>query len=416
MTGVRPQPIPGGPSTRDPGRPGHVLVVGAGLAAVSLCSALRDGGYAGRLTVVGEEPHAPYDRPPLSKEYLLGNREFSEIALRRPDWYSGQDVDLRLGVAALGLDAAARSVELADGSSLTADAIVLATGGRPRRLAVPGGEAAAALRTRDDAEALRAAMVPGARVLVVGAGLIGGEVAASATSRGCRVTLVDPSPLPLERAIGPHAARALHGQHAAHGVNVVCGGVAVVEPDRVSLTTGEAVPTDLLVAGIGITVNTELAAQAGLEVDDGVVVDAGMRTSAADVYAIGDIARVRGVPHRSEHWDNAQRTGQAAARSILGLEPDRPRAPWFWTDRYGTHFEMTGSYDPEALAVPRGEIEAGGGAMFFLRDSRCVGALSLNRPLDVRAAQRMIDQNLEVEPDRLADERTDLRKLLTSRS
>jgi hypothetical protein len=147
-----------------------------------------------------------------------------------------------------------------------------------------------------------------------------------------------------------------------------------------------------------------------------VLVDAGMRTSAGNVYAIGDIARVGGAPHRSEHWDNARRTAEAAARSILGLAPHTPPAPWFWTDRYGTHLEMTGHYDPQALPVPRGQIEAGDGTVFYIRGTRCVGAVSLNRPLDIRAAQRMIDRNIDIEPARLADEQTDLRKLLTPRA
>ena len=149
--------------------------------------------------------------------------------------------------------------------------------------------------------------------------------------------------------------------------------------------------------------------------DNGVLVEAGMRTGAPRVYAIGDIARVAGTPHRSEHWDNARRTADAAARSILGLPPDAPRAPWFWTDRYGTHLEMTGLYDPDAEAVPRGDIEAGAGTVFYVRDGRCVGAVSLDRPLDIRAAQRMIDRDLPVEAERLADQRTDLRKLLAAR-
>lgn len=400
--------------TGGPPRPEHVLVIGAGLAAVSLCAALRDGGFAGRVTVVGDEPWPPYDRPPLSKQYLAGERTLSEIALQPPDWYSEQNIEVRRGVV-VAIDPAACRAELADGPTLAADAVVLATGGRARRLAVPGGESAAVLRTRADAERLRGALVPGARLLIAGAGLIGGEVAATATSHDCRVTLVDPSPLPMEKAVGPHAARGLHAQHANHGVTTVQGGVLAMEPGEVELSTGLRMPADLVLAAIGITVNTELAQDAGLEVDDGVVVDAGMRTSVEHVYAIGDIARIAGARHRSEHWDNARRTAQAAARSILGVAPQTPPAPWFWTDRYGAHFEMTGSYDPGAEAVRRGDIEAGDGTVFYLRDARCVGAVTLRRPLDIRAAQRMIDRGLTVDAARLADEATDLRKLLASR-
>lgn len=395
--------------------PGHVLVTGAGLAAVSLCAALRAGGFTGRLTVVGDEPTPPYDRPPLSKQFLAGAGDAAEIALQPADWYLAQGVDMRLGIPVAAFTPGTGRVELADGTPLSADAVVLATGGRARRLAVPGGEAATVLRTRADAETLRDRLVPGARVLIAGAGLIGAEVAATATGRGCRVTLVDPSPLPLEQAIGPHAARALHAQHAAHGVTVVRGGIVSIEPGRVTLSTAVAVPADVVVAGIGIVPNVGLAEDAGLDVDDGVLVDAGMRTGVPGVYAIGDIARLADS-HRSEHWDNARRTAEAAARSILGQDPEPRRAPWFWTDRYGTHLEMTGFYDPDAEAVPRGDIESGQGTVFYIRDRRCVGAVSLDRPLDIRAAQRMIDRGLPVEVARLADEGTDLRRLLASRA
>ena len=396
--------------------PGHVLVVGAGLAAVSLCAALRAGGFTGRLTVVGDEPVHPYDRPALSKQFLAGDSDAAAIALQPAGWYLGHGIDVRLGVPVAAFDAGTGRVGLADGTTLVADAIVLATGGRARRLTAPGGKSATVLRTRADAEALRDRLLPGVRVLIAGAGLIGAEVAATATRRACQVTLVDPSALPMEHAVGPHAARALHAQHTAHGVTVVRGGVFSVEPGQVTLSTGDVVAADVVVAGIGIVPNVELAEDAGLDVDDGVLVDAGMRTSAPGVYAIGDIARVAGAGHRSEHWDNARRTAEAAARSILGLEPEARRVPWFWTDRYGTHLEMTGLYDPEAEAVPRGDIEAGDGTVFYLRDQRCVGAVSLGRPLDIRAAQRLIDRDVPVEAGRLADETTNLRRLLAARA
>lgn len=404
------------------GPPRHVAVVGAGLAAVSLCAALRAGGFTGRLTVLGDEPGLPYDRPPLSKQFLAGEHA-AEIALQPAEWYASQGIDLRMGLTVGALDAESGRLELADGSALAADTVVLATGGRARRLTAPGSETAVVLRTRADAEALRERLVPGTRVLIAGAGLIGAEVAATAVRRGCRVTLVDPNPLPMEQVIGPPAARALHAQHAAHGVPVIRGAVFAVEPGKVTLSTRESVPADLVVAGIGMVPNVELAEDAGLGVDNGVLVDAGMRTSTPRVYAIGDIARVADSAHRnslnghrSEHWDNARRTADTAALSILGQPPEAPRAPWFWTDRYGTHLEMTGFYDPAAEAVPRGDIETGAGSVFYVRDGRCVGAVSLDRPLDIRAAQRLIDRDVPVEVGRLADERTDLRKLLAGRA
>jgi NADPH-dependent 2,4-dienoyl-CoA reductase/sulfur reductase-like enzyme len=398
--------------------PGHVLVIGAGLAAVSLCAALRTGGYTGRLTVVGDEPTHPYDRPPLSKQFLAGDLDVAEIALQQADWYREQGIDLRLGIPVVAFAPDTGRVELADGSALSADALVLATGGRARRLTVPGGEAALVLRTRQDAEALRDRLTEGARVLIAGAGLIGAEVAATATARGCRVTLVDPHLLPMAQVLGPQAARALHAQHAAHGVTVIQGGISAIEPGRVTFSNGDVVPADVVVAGIGIVPNIELAEDAGLDVDNGVLVDAGMRTSAPAVYAIGDIVRIAAA-HRSEHWDNARRTADAAARSLLGLEPEARRAPWFWTDRYGSHLEMAGLYDPDADAVPRGDIESGTGTVFCVRDGRCVGAVGLNRPLDIRAAQRLIDRDVPLDAAgvaRLADEGADLRRLVIARA
>lgn len=396
--------------------PSHVAIIGAGLAAVSLCAALRTNGYPGRLTLIGDEPTHPYDRPPLSKQFLAGESDAAAIALQADDWYRTQGIDLRLGVRAAAFDPDTRRVELADGSALTADAVVLATGGRARRPTVSGGHAALVLRTRSDAEALRQKLTHGTRVLIIGAGLIGAEVAATASAHGCHVTLVDPNPLPLAHALGPQAARALHGQHAAHGVTVVHGSVTAIDPGRVTLSTGDVEAADVIVAGIGIVPNIEPAQDAGLDIDDGVLVDAGMRTSAPGVYAIGDIARIAGT-HRSEHWDNARRTAEAAARSLLRLEPEARRAPWFWTDRYGTHLEMTGHYDPDAETVPRGDIESGTGTVFYVRDQRCVGAVALDRPLDIRAAQRLIDRDVPIgDSARLADEGADLRRLLTARA
>lgn len=394
----------------------HVLVVGAGLAAVSVCSGLRAGGFDGGITVVGDEEVSPYDRPALSKTFLSGERGCDAVALQPRQWYADNGIELRLGAAVAEIDADAPSATLADDSRITADVLVLATGGRPRRLTAPGAEAAQPLRTLADAGRLRDALVPDARVLIVGAGLIGAEVASTAHHRGCHVTLVDPSHLPMERALGPHAARALHAQHTAHGVTTLQAGLHAVAGNHVTLTTGATYEADVILAGIGIIPNTELAEAAGIAVENGVQVNEAMRTSAPNVYAVGDIARIAGEPHRFEHWDNARRTGEAAARGILGLPAEPPRAPWFWTDRYGTHLEMAGLYDPHAEAVPRGDIGAGSGSVFYVRDGLCVGAVSLERPLDIRAAQRLIDRRIAVVSEELADESRHLRKLLAARA
>jgi NADPH-dependent 2,4-dienoyl-CoA reductase/sulfur reductase-like enzyme len=275
------------------------------------------------------------------------------------------------------------------------------------------------LRTRQDANGLQAALLPGTRLLVIGAGLIGGEVTATATKLGCEVTLVGPNASPV---VGHQAAEAMHRQHTRHGVRVIHDGCTALEPQpsgllRATLTSGETVEAEQVVVGVGIRPDTELAEKAGLRVDNGVLVDEGLRTGSPRVYAVGDIARVVGpdgpLP-RIEHWDNARRTAEVAAQSILGLPPLPPKAPWFWTDRYGTHLEMTGHYDPLAEQIVRGDLEAGGGTVLFLRGGVCVGAVSLDRPLDVRAAQRIIDRGLRPTAEQLADESVPLRDLVKS--
>lgn len=383
--------------------PAHVLVIGGGIGGLSTCMALREGGFDGRLTLVGAEPHLPYDRPPLSKDFMAGQLSEADIVLQPADWYEAQRIALHLGVAVVAMDPDHGWVELDDGSALSADTIVLATGGTPRSVDLPG---ALVLRTRDDALRLRGRLQPGTRLLVVGAGLIGAEVAASATVHGCAVTLIDPDPLPMAGAIGPLPAEILHRLHAKHGVTVVQTGLESL-----------AAEADVVLMGIGIRPNVELAEASGLDTDNGVLVGADMRTSHGRVFAVGDIARPRGGV-RVEHWENARRTGEIAARAILELPPEPAKAPWFWTDRYGIHVEMTGHYDPTATPITRGDASGTGGTggtdgtIIYWRDGHCVGAVAFNRPLDIRAIQRMIDRGVQVDAARLADQSTDLRTLL----
>ncbi|MFG3041829.1 NAD(P)/FAD-dependent oxidoreductase [Streptomyces sp. NPDC048330] len=401
-----------------------VLVVGAGIASISLCTALRTAGHQGRITVVGAEPELPYDRPPLSKTFLTGTTSSEQLALRPPSWYEEQRITMLMGTPTTLLDPEARRVELADGTKLDADIVVLATGGTPRTLPVPDGplrDAVRTLRTHRDAEALRARMTAGTRLLVIGAGLIGAETAASASQRGCRVTLVDPDPLPMARAVGPEAAAFLHAQHTDHGVRTITAGIKELTTSdgtaavRAALTTGEVLEAELVLVGIGITANTDLAQAAGAAVDRGVLVTADMRSSLPGLLTIGDAARPLGPDGprpRIEHWDNARRTGERAARTILALPEPPPRAPWFWTDRYGRHLEMAGHYDPEAEPTHRGNLAAGDGSILFLRDGHCVGAVSVDRPNDIKAAQRLIDRRIPVTAVQVADDRTPLRTLL----
>ncbi len=399
----------------------RIAVVGAGLAAVSTCDALRSAGYDGELVVFSAEDRLPYDRPPLSKDVLLGKARRADIALRPEDWYARHDVEVRTGTAVRAVRPAEGGVELADGTVTGADRIVLATGGTPRALPVPGGDdpAVHTLRTWEDAEALRERLLPGARVTVVGAGLIGAETAAVAAALGCRVTLVDPVPVPLAAVLGPRIAEALHRRHAAAGIAVVTGGVERIErrPGAGAVTVrvsgaAEPVPADVVVVGIGIRPATGLAEAAGLRTGNGVVVDAGQRTSHPHVLAVGDVARRDGHAVRHEHWDAAQRSGRAAAAALLGRPAPPEQVSWFWSDRHGSRLEAVGSMADAERTVLRGAPDSGAFTAFGLRGGCLVAAAAIDRGRDVKAAQRLIDRAVPVDAARLADENTDLRALL----
>lgn len=401
--------------------PRRIAVVGAGLAAVSTCDTLRAQGYDGELVVYSAERGLPYDRPPLSKDVLLGKARREDILLRPEQWYEQQRVEVLEGVRVRALRPRECGLELADGRTMTADRIVLATGGTPRGLPVPGGDDPAVhlLRTREDAERLRERLLSGARVAVVGAGLIGAETAAAAHTLGCDVTLIDPVPVPLAVAVGDAIATALHFRHSAEGIRLISAGVERVEcgPRRPGLMVhltgnGGVVAADTVVAGIGIRPATELAEGAGLRVDNGIVVGAGQRTSHPNVFAAGDVARGDGHRTRHEHWEAAQRDGEAAAHGILGRPLPEQGAPWFWSDRYGSRLEAVGTMADAERTVLRGRPDDGAFTAFGLRGDRLVAAAAIDRTRDIKAARRIIDRGVVVDPALLADTDTDLRALL----
>jgi 3-phenylpropionate/trans-cinnamate dioxygenase ferredoxin reductase component len=399
----------------------RIVVVGGGIAGVSTIAALRSGGFDGELTLV-DAGEFPYDRPPLSKDYLAGHTEFKSIALQSPQWYSDKQVRLITGstVAALRTDTGA--VELGDGSMLPADRVVLATGGRAARPPIPGADSPRVhvLRTAEDADRLRAALTPGARLLIVGAGLIGAEVASTAIALGCEVLLADPISPPLAAAFGVDVAAWLHDLHDAHGVETVHGAVEAFHDtgDAILATlSGEANPRrfDAVVLAVGMVADTTLADGAGLHVDRGIVVGPDHLTSNPAVLAVGDAARTRvnGVfARRSEHWEAAQNDGQRAAATILGTPAPADTAPWFWTDRHGVHVEVVGELDAADQCIARGTIGEPPFSVFGLRSGRVVGAVCVDGSSAVRAARRMIDRGITVEATQLGDAATDLRKLV----
>lgn len=323
----------------------RILVVGAGLAGMRVLAGLRDGGYAGELVLLGAEAHLPYDRPPLSKQVLLGR---DPVLLADAARLAELRVDARFGGPATVLDPSETEVHLADGSRVAGDAVVVCTGASPRPLPVPGGERARTLRTRDDALDLRAALVPGARLVVVGAGFIGCEVAASARSLGVDVTIVEPLPTPLARSLGAAVGTRMAAVHEAAGVRLLCGGAAVTEvtPDAVRLGDGTILPADVVVAGIGVLPDTAWVGGSGVEVEDGVVCDAQGRTSRPGVWAAGDVARWEnpfyGRHIRVEHWTSAAAQGTAVAAAILGATLPDPDLPYVWSDQHGLKLQALG--------------------------------------------------------------------------
>ncbi|MFE7323457.1 NAD(P)/FAD-dependent oxidoreductase [Streptomyces sp. NPDC057565] len=400
----------------------RIALVGAGISAVSTCDALRSGGYDGEIVLLSNEEGVPYDRPPLSKDVLLGRATVrDDVALRPADWYEKQRIELRPGTVVTALRPDEGVLELADGTELTADRIVLATGGTARTLPVPGADdpAVHTLRTWSEAELLRTRLTPGARIAVIGAGLIGAETAAVANGLGCRVTLIDPVPVPLTAVVGPDIAGALHDRHRAEGIEVVTGGVERVDrapgADEVTVTVGghaSPISADTVVVGIGIRPDTSLAETAGLTVDNGIVVDATQRTSHPRIYAVGDVARRADHPVRHEHWDAAQHGGRAAAAGLLGADAPAEPASWFWSDRYGSRLEAVGSMADAEETVRRGEMRSGAFTVFGLNAGRVVAAAAIDRPKDIKAAQRLIARAVAVAPQRLADESAELRALL----
>ncbi|GAB4098084.1 NAD(P)/FAD-dependent oxidoreductase [Sinomonas halotolerans] len=418
--------------------PARIVVIGGGVAGFSAVRELRRRGFDGALTLLAPEG-LPYDRPPLSKGYLAGTEDAASLLLAPEAWYAEQRVEV-LAARAAALRPGEGAVELDGGRLLPADRVLLATGGVPRRLPVPGGEAALVLRTREDADRLRRAFVPGALIAVVGAGLIGAEVASAARAAGAEVTLIDPLDPPLAPAVGEALARRLHAVHAERGVRTVAGTPVAIEggthpgapggaAHRVVLADGSSVPADAVVAGIGIAPDTALAEAAGIEADGGVLADASGATSLPAVFAAGDAVRPRaadGSPAaRVEHWEAAVRSGEAAAAGMLGQEPTGaapgagspagPGAPWFWSDRHGSHVEAVGTLDPGRSPGARTVLRELDGvpvaAFLVARDGHLLGAASVDAPLIVRAARRIIDRGIVPDLARLADPAVDPRRL-----
>ncbi|MFF8970253.1 NAD(P)/FAD-dependent oxidoreductase [Streptomyces sp. NPDC014995] len=371
-----------------------ITVVGASLAGLSTVRALRAEGYDGEIVVVGEERHAPYDRPPLSKDFLKGDIGAEGLALGDADEYEVLDAQWLLGERAVRLDPVARSVTLAGGRHVRTDGIVIATGATPRTL--PGTDGLAGvhtLRTLEDAQALRAELLDGLpRVVVIGAGFIGAEVASTAHRLGLHVTVVEALPVPLERQLGREMGLVVSSLHSDHGVRLLCGsGVAeLIGEGRVTgvrLADGRVLPADIVVAGVGVWPNTDWLVGSGVQVDDGVVCDAGCATGVPGVVAVGDVARCpnpfTGRHARIEHWSNATEQAKTAARTLLtGVPAEAPLIPpYFWSDQYQVRIQVAGHVAPGAEPeVVQGDIDSRTFTAVYRREGTPVAVLSLNQP------------------------------------
>jgi NADPH-dependent 2,4-dienoyl-CoA reductase/sulfur reductase-like enzyme len=384
-----------------------VVVVGASLAGLRAAETLRTDGFDGRLALVGAETHLPYDRPPLSKKVLAGEWEPDRIHLRKPDEYDDLGFDLHLGVKAIGLDTAARQVHLSDGSTLVFDGLVIATGAAPRRLpGQPELPGIFELRTLDDALALRGALEEGPRrVVVVGAGFIGAEVAATARSRGLEVTLVEALPVPLARGLGPALGAAIGELHRARGVDVRLGvGVGAMEGrdrvERIRLTDGTELEADVVVVGVGVAPVTDWLEGSGLELRDGVVCDATLAAGPAGVYAAGDLARwpneLFGEEMRVEHWTNAAEQGAAAARNLLatgagGTGAAYAPVPFFWSDQFDARIQFLGrAGGDDDVEVVHGALDGSQFVALYGRAGRFRGVFGLSSPKQVMRYRKLL--------------------------
>jgi NADPH-dependent 2,4-dienoyl-CoA reductase/sulfur reductase-like enzyme len=393
------------------------LIVGASLCGAKAAETLRAEGFGGTVILAGSETERPYERPPLSKGYLLGKEEKSVIYVHDEGWYAEHEVDLRLGVTVTSVDPAGRTVTTEAGDSMGFDRLLLATGASPRRLTIPGADRDGVLYLRSvgDSERLAAAFQGGGRVVTVGAGWIGLEVTAAAREAGCEVTVVEPEPTALYRALGPELGEMFADLHREHGVQFRFG-ESVSElrgpGDRVGeviTTSGTALPADIVVVGIGAVPNTGLAAAAGLEVGNGVVADAALRTSDTGIYAAGDLANsyhpLLGRRVRVEHWANALNSGPAAARSMLGQDVVYDPVPYFYSDQYDLGMETAGLPEPGTYdqVLYRGDRPGREFIAFWLKEGVVVAGMNVN-VWDVNDdIQALIRSGKQVDPARLTD-------------
>lgn len=401
-----------------------IVIVGANLAGGRAAEQLRKLGYQERIVLVGEEPERPYDRPPLSKKALRGQVPEDKLYLRPLDYYEKHGIELELGVRATALDPHGKSITLANGKTLPYDAAVIATGARVRRLTGPGSELSGIhyVRTIEDARRLRAELAPGRRVVVIGAGVIGAESAASCKEEGLEVTMIESAPVPLVRAFGAEVGQLYAGFHRKRGVELKTG-VSVKElrggarVEEVVLTDGQRLPCDFVIAGIGVESEIDWLRSSEIAIEQGGIrVDASARTSLPDVYAAGDVTTFFHPGEqryiRVEAVDNAQLQAAVCAQSIVGQTPSYAPVPFFWSDQFDLKMQSVGLLEGYDRVVYRGSIESEAFVAFYLRGNELRAAVAVNRMKEIGVAKRILAQKASIPvPDALADESFDLSSL-----
>jgi 3-phenylpropionate/trans-cinnamate dioxygenase ferredoxin reductase subunit len=400
-----------------------LLIVGGNLTGGAAVSTLRTEGFDGRVVLIGQEPHVPYERPPLSKGYLRGEETADHAFLRPKEWYEQNDVELRLGVTAARLDPGNHQVELSGGERIGYDQVLVATGGRNRSLDVPGVdlEGVHQLRTFEEADRIKAEAVAGRRAVVVGAGFIGCEVAASLRHLDVEVEVVEIFEVPLQRVLGAEVGRVFEAIHRDAGVRfhfqqVVDRFEGQGRVESVLTSGGHRIECDFVVVGVGIEPNVEWLAGSDVELDNGVVVNEFCRTNVEGVHAAGDVANhwhpVFQRRIRVEHWDNALKQGAAAARTMMGKGVPFDDPHWFWSDQYEHNLQSIGLAPEWDELVVRGSMDQRNFVAFYLKDQLVRAAVGLNRGKDVRRSAGLIRAKRPVAPTLLRDEDVDLKRLI----
>ena len=390
------------------------VVVGASLAGAKAAETLRAEGFDGWVVVIGEETERPYERPMLSKEYLRGDKPAAKLYVHDEAFYADNDIELLTGTRVASLDPGAHEVTLGDGSRMPYSRLLLSTGATPRRLPLPGAELPGVryLRAMADSDALRVAIKAAGRVVVIGTGWIGSEVAASARQLGAEVSVVAPEAVPLERVLGPELGRVYRDLHDEHLVDLYLSTQieAIVGNDvahGVRTTDGLVIEGDLVVVGVGVSPRDELAQHAGLTLQNGIVVDEFLRTSAPDVFAAGDVAATWNPMYnrriRMEHWANALNQGQTAARNMLGQDTAYTKLPYFYSDQYDLGMEYNGYASDWDRVVLRGDVEGREFLAFWLKDGRVLAGMNANVWDQGDTIKELVRSGTTVDADRLAD-------------